>query len=50
MQSNFAMGDGRPEFIMGVYDPVTETFSNATSSAPVMLGSFGFVQSIATIA
>ncbi len=50
MQSNFAMGDGRPEFIMGVYDPLTEKFSNATSSAPVLLGNFAFFQSIAAVA
>jgi hypothetical protein len=34
-QSNRAMGDGRPEFLLGVYDPVAETFSNVTVSRPV---------------
>eukprot|EP00928_Gymnodinium_smaydae_P086791 TRINITY_DN71218_c0_g1_i1.p1 TRINITY_DN71218_c0_g1~~TRINITY_DN71218_c0_g1_i1.p1 ORF type:complete len:599 (-),score=106.27 TRINITY_DN71218_c0_g1_i1:288-2030(-) len=34
-QANGALGDGRPTFILGVYDPESETYSNITAPRPV---------------
>ena len=38
LQANNAAGDGRPTFLMGVYDPVYETFTNATLPVALDLG------------
>jgi hypothetical protein len=41
MQVDAAMGDGKAEFIMGVYVPSIEKFQNATASIPVDHGHNG---------
>ena len=38
LQANGAAGDGRPTFLMGVYDSVYETFTNATVPAALDIG------------
>lgn len=37
-QANGAMGDGRPTFILGIYDAQKETYTNVTDPTPLDIG------------